>query len=96
MSTFCIRAVHLESSASGTHQHIARVRISESDSTDGISVATIAADIRDPNGDRYYTYGGGERADVLVRSCPVCSFRDYITTHPDSTTKNNLLSLPRY
>lgn len=44
----------------------------------------------------YWTYGGSIRADVVVRGCPYCTFSDYITTLPDSTTENNLLKLPRF
>ncbi len=94
MSTFRITAVRVEATTDDPHKHIVRVRIT--DSGDGFSVSFVAKDLRDPNGDRYYTYAGGERADVYVRTCPHCTFRDYITTHPDSTTKNNLLSLPRF
>lgn len=96
MSTYQITAVRTEASASGTHEHISRVRLGGTTTGDGISRATVIADLKDPNGDRYITYGGGKRADVEVHSCPTCSFSDYITTDPDSTTKNNLLSLPRF
>jgi len=41
----------------------------------------------------FYTSVGGQMATVIVRSCPYCYASDYITTTPDSTTKNNLLSL---
>lgn len=95
MSTFRIYEVRVERTRGDSHEHITEVAISASGPA-RLTVAVVASDIRDPNGDRYITYGGGERADVLVRTCPHCAFRDYITTHPDSTTKNNLLSLPRF
>ncbi len=95
MATYDITGVRTERSLSGTHEHIARVRIGTTPG-DGISRATVIADLRNPNGDRYITYAGGKRADVVVRGCPTCSFSDYITTVPDSTTENNLLSLPRF
>ncbi len=95
MSTFQITAVRVEKTASDPHDHIVRVQINNNPEFE-LSRTTVVNDLRDPNGDRYYTYAGGEYADVYVAYCPRCSFRDYITTHPDSTTKNNLLSLPRF
>ena len=95
-STYQITAVRTEDSASGTHKHISRVRLNGATSGDGISRATVIADLKNPNGDRYYTYGGGQRADVVVHDCPTCSFSDYITTDPDTTKENNLLSLPKF
>jgi hypothetical protein len=95
MSTYRIYKVHLEPSRDGVHDHIAAVSISENgDHT--LRVSTVAYDLKTSGGDRYYTLGGGERANVSVRTCSRCTFRDYITTHPDSTTKNNLLKLPRF
>lgn len=35
-------------------------------------------------------------AKVIVGDCPQCGSGDYITTEPDWTTENNLLSLPRF
>lgn len=96
MSTFEITAVRTAKTTADPHEHITRVRLGSSTSGDGISRATVVADLKNPEGDRYYTYGGGEYATVVVRDCPKCSRTDYITTLPDSTTKNNLLSLPRY
>jgi hypothetical protein len=95
-STYEITAVRTETTASDPHEHITRVRLGGATSGDGISRSTVVADLKSPEGDRYYTYGGGERATVVVRDCPECSRSDYITTLPDSTTKNNLLSLPRF
>jgi hypothetical protein len=93
MSTFQITGVRTETTASDPHEHITAVRLGAGDVI--ISRATVVADLRSPTGDRYYTYGGGKRADVIVVTCPRCALRDYITTEPDSTITNNLLSLPR-
>ena len=93
MATFEITAVRTEKSPGATHEHISRVKTSGGVD---ISRATVIRDLRDPYGDRYYTYAKGTRADVIVAGCPRCSFGDYITTAPDWTTQNNLLSLPRY
>lgn len=96
MSTYEITAVRTEKTTYDPHEHITRVRLNGKTEGEGFSRETIVKDLEDPNGDRYYTYGGGERATVVVRNCPKCSRSDYITTLPDSTTKNNLLSLPRF
>jgi Protein of unknown function (DUF3892) len=95
MATYQITAVQTETTTSDPHEHITRVELSDKEDQ-RFSRSTIIADLEDPEGDRYYTYGGGERTTVVVRSCPKCSRSDYITTLPDSTTKNNLLSLPRF
>jgi hypothetical protein len=45
----------------------------------------------------YYTYRPGyPNAKVVVAGCPKCGAGDYITTEPDWTPENNLLSLPRF
>jgi hypothetical protein len=56
--------------------------------------ATIIRDIKE--GHAFYTYADGAEAEVIVAGCPYCSFGEYITTEPDWTTANNLLSLPRF
>ncbi len=94
MSTYQITSVKVEKTTTDPHEHITAVKIGTSGSR--LSLSTVVADIRDPNGDRYITYGGGERANVYVRTCPQCTFRDYITTTPDGTKANNLLHLPRF
>lgn len=93
MSTFQITGVRTERPYGYTHEHITHVGLA----TRGVllSRATVIADLRNPWGDRYFTYEAGIRADVIVAGCPVCGFGDYITTAPDSTQANNLLSLPR-
>jgi Protein of unknown function (DUF3892) len=95
MSTYEITGVRTEATASDPHEHITMVELSNREDQ-RFRRSTIVADLEDPEGDRYYTYGGGERATVVVRGCPKCSRSDYITTLPDSTTKNNLLSLARF
>ena len=93
MATYRITGVRVQTTSSDPHEHITTVRIGDGSAT--LTLATVVSDLRDPVGDRYITYGGGERANVYVRTCPRCTFRDYITTTPDGTKKNNLLSLPR-
>lgn len=93
MATYQITAVRTQQPAGYTHEHITHVRLAYSDYL--FPRETVIRDLRSPSGDRYYTFAGGVRADVIVRGCPVCGFGDYITTTPDRTTENNLLSLPR-
>jgi hypothetical protein len=78
-----------------THEHIAEVELNNNAGM-RYSRDVIIADLRNPYGDRYYTYAAGTRADVIVAGCPSCGAGDYITTEPDWTTANNLLSLPRF
>lgn len=42
----------------------------------------------------YYTSADGKRAEVIVAQSE--NNVPYVKTKPDSTTKNNLLSLPRF
>lgn len=92
MSTFQITGVRTATTEDDPHEHITDVQISKSFI---LSRETVIKDIRDPDGDRYYTYADGKQTDVIVVTCPHCTFRDYITTEPDYTTANNLLSLQR-
>lgn len=95
MASFEITQIHVDiaTPANGSyHDHIAAVKIAGGRE---FSRAMVVSDIRYGT-DSYYTYGGGEYADVIVRGCPSCTFGDYITTAPDHTTANNLLSLPRF
>lgn len=91
MSTFQISAVRTARPPGYTHEHITHVGIGS-----GVVLTrqTVINDLRSYSGDRYYTYAAGLRADVIVAGCPHCGAGDYITTEPDSTTANNLLSLP--
>jgi hypothetical protein len=92
MATFQITAVRTEKSSGGTHEHISHVGLPAGSV---LPRSVVIKDLRDPNGDRYYTYVNGNKADVIVVDCPRCDFSDYIRTKADSTTADNLLSLPR-
>jgi len=94
MTTFEITAVRTEQPVGYEHPHITRVWLNGSTSA-GIPRQTVIDDLNSPTGDRYFTLGGGLRANVIVGHCPFCSYSEYITTEPDSTIENNLLSLPR-
>jgi hypothetical protein len=92
-TTFQIDGVRTARPPGYTHEHITHVRLA----TSGVVLRreTVIRDLRTYGGDRYYTYANGTRADVIVAGCPNCGYGDYITTAPDRTTTNNLLSLPR-
>lgn len=94
LALYQITEIRTEQPYGASHEHIAYVRLNHG--TTAYSRATVIADLRSPNGDRYYTDGGGVTARVFVAGCPSCTFRDDITTEPDWTTTNNLLSLPRF
>lgn len=95
MATYQITKVRTERAYGATHEHISMVELSNR-VDQRFSRQTIINDLRSPSGDRYYTLALGERARVIVAGCLYCSFGDYITTEPDWTTANNLLSLPRF
>jgi Protein of unknown function (DUF3892) len=91
VATYSITAVHVERAPGASHDHIARVKLLNN--TVDYPRAQIINWIR--AGNVFYTYANPP-ALVYVHSCPYCSARDYITTHPDATPRNNLLDLPRY
>ena len=91
MSTYGIDKVRVAPSfVGGRHEHIELVHL-----TDGRIEPRWAVIQNIARGDRYYT-AANPPAWVYVHHCPTCLARDYITTHPDRTTTNNLLSLPRF
>lgn len=94
MSTYQITAVRTARPPGYQHEHITHVKLGTQDHA--FPRSTIVADLRRWDGDRYYTLAGGVRADVILAHCPTCSASDYITTAPDWTTTNNLLSLRRF
>jgi hypothetical protein len=92
MSNFRITGVRLEPSTDGRHEHISHVQIGGSAI---LRRQTVVDDLRSTGGDRYYTQVNGVTANVEVVRCPGCTFNDYLRTDRDSTTADNLLSLPR-
>lgn len=94
MANYRITAVRVEETTDDPHEHITAVKLGDSEYV--FNLGTIVNDLRDPDGDRYHTYADGYRAEVYVRECPRCPFRNYITTTPDGTKENNLLKLPRF
>ena len=76
--------------AGGQHRHIAaRCRENGRRVAKATAIANIEAKV-----ESYYTYADGQRANVeVVQRCVRCSSK-YLRTDRDSTTKDNLLSLP--
>lgn len=88
-----VTEVHTEKPAGYSHEHIAKVKLA------GGTIET-RAQVIDYIRNRRMTYvtwaPGVPEAKVIVAGCPHCGSGDYLTTEPDSTTKNNLLDLPRF
>jgi hypothetical protein len=95
MASFEITRVRTVQPIGAAHEHIDAVELANR-SDWRFTRTYIIEQLRKPEGDRYYTWEGNHRATVVVRGCPYCDFGSYITTLPDSTIVNNLLSLPRF
>jgi hypothetical protein len=91
--TFRVTGIQTEPSATETHDHVAAIR--QGTNPKLISRDLIVADLRDPSGDRYYVEEQGRTLDIVVASCPICSFGDYLRTTADQNTADVLLTLPR-
>lgn len=77
--------------APGTHeQHITKVKLSDGTEETREQVHNFIAS----NLEYYYTVGGGRRAEVEAATSSLGT--KFIRTKADSTTKDNLLSLPRF
>ena len=90
---FRVTGIRTEPSAIQTHDHVAAIR--QGTNPQLIKTAVVAADLRDPAGDRYYIETGDQRTDLVVAACPICNIPDYLRTTRDRTTADLLLSLPR-
>jgi hypothetical protein len=76
------------------HRHISEVKTAGGEVLTRSEVAR-----RIENGEQsFYTYVAGSQASVVVVKCPHsgCASTDYIRTTADSTTADNLLSLPSF
>jgi hypothetical protein len=88
-----ITHVRTEQPPGWQHSHIAKVKLSDG------TIETRAQVIKyiEHYKMTYVTYAPGvPQAKVVVAGCPRCGSGDYITTEPDYTEENNLLSLPRF
>jgi Protein of unknown function (DUF3892) len=97
MATLRIVCIRKQPTHQDTHHHITHVGIgSDSDYSVLSPVANVIANLKSATGDRYYVLGtGGARSAVIVRQCPHCAHApEIITTTPDWTKSDNLLSLP--
>lgn len=93
MSSWRVTGISVEQGPDWRHEHITRLLLED---RQWVTRETAVANIVNPYGDRYYTFAHGLRADVIVVGCPVCGFSRYLRTTADSTTENNLLSLPKF
>ena len=89
---FRVTGIRTEPSANGTHDHVAAIR--QGTNPQLINRSVVAADLRDPAGDRYYVETP-DRLDVVVAQCPICSDEVYLRTTADRTTADTLLGQPR-
>jgi hypothetical protein len=88
-----IDAMHLVKPYGYTHPHIELVHLT---SGQVLARASVIRDILYGRG-TYYTYRAGTPgAKVIAADCSECGSGDYITTEPDWTPDNNLLSLPKF
>jgi hypothetical protein len=91
VASYTIVAVRTGSVAAPfAHDHIEAVKLD-----DGTVLSRADVIVNISHGHVYYT-NGSPPALVIVHRCPHCGAGNYITTHPDSTTANNLLDLPRF
>jgi Protein of unknown function (DUF3892) len=97
MADLRIVCIRKQPSHNDTHHHITQVGIGSDAGYSVISpVANVIANLKSIGGDRYHVLGAnGARSEVLVRRCTRCANApEYITTTPDWTKTDNLLSLP--
>ena len=93
MATEYIEAVRVVNPSNHRYGHIAYVRLI---SGHILARSDVIHDIMYRRA-TYYTYASNlPQAKVIIGDCPDCGSGDYITTEPDYTPENNLLSLPRF
>lgn len=81
------------SSGGSSEEHITHVKeVSDSGTVYEETVAVVVNYLK--QGTRYYVSIGGNTTDVIHQKSSAGN--EYIRTKPDSTTKDNLLSLPRF
>ena len=93
MAAYKITAVRTEQPYGYDHPHIASVQLSDGTVETREQVIYYIDQLKLT----YVTSAPGvPEAKVIVAGCPECGTGDYITTEPDYTTENNLLSLPPF
>ncbi len=91
--SYAITHVRTEQPYGHSYPHISHVRLSSGVTETREQVIYYIEQLRMS----YVTQAPGyPPARVVVGDCPECGSGDYITTAPDYTTENNLLSLPRF
>jgi hypothetical protein len=90
MAIFTVNRVQKGPALDRTHEHIEAVCTTENKK---YLRSQVIASIN--GGDDWYTSVGGRSAKIIVVSrCSRCTVAPYIRTTADSTTTDNLLSLP--
>jgi hypothetical protein len=79
------------------HHHITHVGVGleGGKAQERLSTEEVIAQLKNPAGDRFFVIGAdGAEAEVIYKDCPVCGLgHQFITTTPDHTKTDNLLSL---
>ncbi len=97
MANLRIVCIRKKPTHNDTHHHITHVGIGDNSGYPVLAlVENIIANLKSLGGDRYYVLGAnGAQSTVIVRQCARCAHApEYITTTPDWTKTDNLLSLP--
>ena len=79
------------------HHHITEVGVGNepAKATESLSTEEVIRQLKSSAGDRFFVVGAhGAESEVIYRDCPVCGPpHQIITTTPDHTKTDNLLSL---
>jgi len=79
------------------HHHITHVGVGRDRerANQRLTTEEVIRQLKSPVGDRFYVVGkSGAESEVIYKDCPVCGAgHQIITTTPDSTKTDNLLSL---
>ena len=87
------RITHIRMSAeTGSAEHIVRVKGTNSNGNWENSVSEVITYLK--SGYSFYVYAANRSINVTYQKS--AAGNEYIKTEPDSTTKDNLLSLPRF
>ena len=79
-----------------THHHITHIGVGDQTGyAERLPVSIVIANLKSFLGDRYYVLGNyGAKSWVIAKQCPRCQHaHEIISTTPDNTKTDNLLSL---
>ena len=81
--------------ARADHEHVTAVELNGSANL-RFRAEDVAADIEDPEGDRYYVRLEGDAVAVVAGACPGCGAAGGLTTEAAGGGDSPLLALPRF